>query len=216
VQGDPKHSALLSVINVTFVDFTASTGNGQFYALEHCGKCKTFQGGATSFTSGLKFVQADGSKPRLSFWSWGHQGVFLDTDGSLLNADTLPAGLLPSGWSLGPGASWHSAVENDMFNPDECVYVRGSTAPGTSNDGALCSPALTFRRVMLNGHGPSVRCAADQPSKCLSSGAGAKAALVQDEPVCPRTHRMVWFRALVLSVCRPPSIRRASCPRTCW
>jgi hypothetical protein len=37
--GDGKHSALMSVINVTFVDWTG----GQFYALEACAKCKTFQ-----------------------------------------------------------------------------------------------------------------------------------------------------------------------------
>jgi hypothetical protein len=143
----------MSLVNVTMVGYTPSVGS-QFYALEHCGKCKTFQGGATCFTSGLKFVQADGSKPRLSFWSWGHQGVFLDTDGSLLNADTLPAGLLPSDWSLGPGASWHSAVENDMFDSSDCAVVRNVAS--TSNNGMFCKPALTFRRVMLNNHDPSV------------------------------------------------------------
>ncbi len=37
------------------------------------GKCKTFQGGATVFTSGLSFVQSYGGFPALSSWSWGHQ-----------------------------------------------------------------------------------------------------------------------------------------------
>ncbi|KXZ54727.1 hypothetical protein GPECTOR_4g796 [Gonium pectorale] len=151
VLGDSKHSALMSLVNVTFVDYTASSG---MTALEHCGKCKTFQGGATTFTANISFVNSDGSKPVLSFWSWGHQGIFLDTDGTLLNSQTLPASLVPgpsAGWSLGPGATWHSAVESELFDPEECVYVRGAV---TSNNGAFCSPALTFRRVMLNQHGP--------------------------------------------------------------
>ena len=149
VKGDSKHSALMSVINVTFVDFSPTTSGSGFSALEACGKCKTFQGGSTAFTSGLKFVQSDGGKPMLSYWSWGHQGIYQDTDGSLLNAQTLPS--LPSNFSLGPGATWHSAVDNNLFDPAECVYMRGTA---TSNDGAYCSPALQFRRVMLNRHDP--------------------------------------------------------------
>lgn len=39
--GNSKHSALMSVINVTFVGF--SQANSQFRALEACGKCKDFQ-----------------------------------------------------------------------------------------------------------------------------------------------------------------------------
>ncbi|KXZ49223.1 hypothetical protein GPECTOR_22g814 [Gonium pectorale] len=148
VQGDEKHSALMSLLNVTFVDFGGSNAN--FTALEACGRCKQYQGGSTTFTANISFANSDGSKPALSYWSWGHQGVYLDTDGSLLNARTLPDGLLPS-WSLGAGATWHSAVDSELFDPDECVYVRGAA---TSNDGAFCRPSLTFRRVMLNGHGP--------------------------------------------------------------
>jgi hypothetical protein len=39
--GHSKHSALMSAINVTFVNYTLP--DGQFRALEHCGKCKDFQ-----------------------------------------------------------------------------------------------------------------------------------------------------------------------------
>lgn len=39
--GHSKHSALMSAINVTFVNYTLP--DGQFKALEHCGKCKDFQ-----------------------------------------------------------------------------------------------------------------------------------------------------------------------------
>lgn len=56
------------------------------------------QGGSTTFTRGLKFIQ-DGL-PALAQWSWGSQGYFLDTDGTLLNADTLPAPDLPVSWQL--------------------------------------------------------------------------------------------------------------------
>lgn len=38
-----KHSALMSAINVTFVNF--SLPNSQFKALEACAKCKDFQVG---------------------------------------------------------------------------------------------------------------------------------------------------------------------------
>lgn len=72
------------------------------------------------------------------------QGVFMDTDGTLLNTKTLPASLLPSDWALGPNATWHSAVESQLFDGMECKYVRNVQ---TSNNGAFCSPALTFRWV---------------------------------------------------------------------
>jgi hypothetical protein len=74
--------------------------------------------------------------------SSGAQGVFLDTDGSLLSAlpDSIKSQL---SWGVGvPGTTWHSAINSELFDPAECVYVRGAH---TSNNGALCSPALTFR-----------------------------------------------------------------------
>ncbi|GIL53442.1 hypothetical protein Vafri_9024 [Volvox africanus] len=154
VLGDSKHSALMSLINVTFVDFKGYDGCTLFSAMEACGKCKTFQGGSTTFTANMSFVTSDNSSAMLSHWSWGHQGVFLDTDGTLLNNKTLPTGLLPdlgSNVTLGPGATWHSAVESELFDPVECKYVRDTR---TSNNAAYCSNALTFRRVMLHGHTP--------------------------------------------------------------
>lgn len=67
--GESRHTALSSLINVTFSGYTG----GQFYALEACGKCKTFQGGATTHTAGLRFVVPTGVGLGLSKWSWGHQ-----------------------------------------------------------------------------------------------------------------------------------------------
>ncbi len=69
-----KHTALGALSNVTFVNYTYDAGSQFRGALEVCGKCKTFQGGATTFTRALKFIQQ--GKPMLSEWSWGHQGVF--------------------------------------------------------------------------------------------------------------------------------------------
>lgn len=60
--GDPKHSALLALTNVTLVNFTG----GQFFALEACSKCKTFQGGATTWTAGMKLLQS--GRPALASW----------------------------------------------------------------------------------------------------------------------------------------------------
>lgn len=86
--------------------------------------------------------------------------MYLDTDGTLLNNANLPADVRPLvPWTLGKGgATWHSGVENNLFDPRECTYVgrppagQNVSAVGlaTSNDGVLCSPSLTFRRVMLN------------------------------------------------------------------
>ena len=80
----------------------------------------------------------------------------LDTDGTLLNSATLPPAIMPTSSStvvLGPGSTLHSAVDNNLFNPDECVYV--TTLP-TSNQAAICGHQLTFRRVMINQHEPTV------------------------------------------------------------
>lgn len=64
-----KHTALASMINVTFVNYT---GAWPFRgAIESCGKCKNFQGGATTFTANLTFLQP--GLPYMSQWSWGHQ-----------------------------------------------------------------------------------------------------------------------------------------------
>lgn len=148
----------MSVINVTFVNFT--TSDIQFRALEACGKCKNFQGGATTFTRNLTFIQQ--GKPALADWSWGHQGIYLDTDGSLINQNTLDSNDVPTGWNLGPGVTYHSAVESQLFDEPECVYISNGNA-------AYCKPDLAFRRVMLNSHGPTAlkfRCGTGFQTRC--------------------------------------------------
>ncbi|KXZ43941.1 hypothetical protein GPECTOR_77g37 [Gonium pectorale] len=154
LMGHQFHSALMSLVNVTFVDYTSATG---MRALEHCGKCKKYQGGATCFTAGLQFISTSEPSllPSLAGWTWGHQGIFLDTDGTLLNENTLPASMLPTTFSLGPGSTLHSTVESELFDPAECVYSRDAAEGDVVGyETAFCSPLLVFRRVMLHEHGP--------------------------------------------------------------
>ncbi len=112
---------------------------------------QTYQGGATTFTRNLRFLQT--GYPYISEWSWGHQGVFQDTDGSLINAQNIPPELVANAsFPLGqPNMTWHSAVESTLFDPAECVYVYNSVI---SNQAAFCSNRLVYRRVMLNQHTP--------------------------------------------------------------
>eukprot|EP00967_Tisochrysis_lutea_P074407 scaffold99943_cov19-Tisochrysis_lutea.AAC.1 len=45
------------------------------------------------------------------------QGVFLDTDGTLLNSQTVPQDLADTaGFSIGvPGTTWQSSIDNQLF-----------------------------------------------------------------------------------------------------
>lgn len=60
---------------VTFVGYNAAASPPgaaqQFWVFEPCGKCKNFQGGATTFLASLRFQQT--GVPALSYFSWGHQ-----------------------------------------------------------------------------------------------------------------------------------------------
>jgi hypothetical protein len=97
------------------------------------------------------------------------QGTLLDLDGSLINNQTLPAGLLPpagaSGPSPGPGATLHSAIGNLLYGGTDCVSFNSTdgTAVNTSGlpavvpggpaspaDALWCGPSLVFRQVRLS------------------------------------------------------------------
>ena len=88
----------------------------------------------------------------------------MDTDGTLLNNQTLPPALLPSPatFSPGPNATLHSGVGNFIFDPSACVYfssangsfvdassTTSSPRPGvaTPADAVWCRPSLLFKRV---------------------------------------------------------------------
>ncbi|KAG1658049.1 hypothetical protein FOA52_004208 [Chlamydomonas sp. UWO 241] len=60
-KGESKHTALSSLLDVTFVGYSG----GQFMALEACGKCEFSQGGATTQVGGVRWLPA-GSPVALS------------------------------------------------------------------------------------------------------------------------------------------------------
>ncbi len=136
-----RHTALMAVSNVTFVNFTG----GQLYALEACGKCASSEGGSTTVTSGLQFVQP--GVPAVSLWSWAHQGIYLDADGSLVNAKNFDLAKAAAWVSAAKGGTMHSGIGNGLFDPAECQAVL--------DGGMLCKPELSYRRVMLKGAQPA-------------------------------------------------------------
>jgi hypothetical protein len=84
------------------------------------------------------------SFPRLFRWSWGHQGYYIDTDGSLANSATISPTARPDNWALPAiNSTLHSTVNNALFDPALCKYNVGEET-------ALCSPQLTWRRMLLN------------------------------------------------------------------
>lgn len=96
------------------------------------------------------------------------QGIYEDTDGSLLSAAQLStylsypaafpaaantttaapgstAAVAPPPWA---GSTFHSAINNTLFEPSECVYLRGAAAWPSSNTAAVCAPRVgPFRRL---------------------------------------------------------------------
>eukprot|EP00775_Hariotina_reticulata_P007195 gene7195-7409_t len=193
--GAYQHHAHMAIVNFTIVGFAGYSHSGnEFRALESCAHCKDDTGGNTALTRGLTFLPPSSAldisvppaplpagyesyydpsvvQPRLFHWSWAHQGIFVDTDGSLINPVTMkaPAGaFLGAGWSLTDcrsvlgaasdydirskaiplgGCSAHSSAGNNLFRPEECF----SLSPA---NGMVCRPGITYRRVMLNNHAP--------------------------------------------------------------
>eukprot|EP00879_Flechtneria_rotunda_P011345 GHRR01011850.1.p1 GENE.GHRR01011850.1~~GHRR01011850.1.p1 ORF type:complete len:1721 (+),score=430.30 GHRR01011850.1:1256-6418(+) len=193
--GAYQHHAHMAIVNFTVVGFAAYSHSGnEFRALETCAHCKDFTGGSTSLTRSLTFLPPSAAvaaaptalsgtapytayynttvaQPRLFVWSWPHQAILVDTDGSLISSGTITApigGVSNGAWSLDdcrsvPGAAAefniatqpiplggctaHSGLENNLFRPAECQKF---------NEGAavICKPGVTFRRVMLNNHAP--------------------------------------------------------------
>ncbi len=78
----------------------------------------------------------------------------MDLDGSLLNAGTLPASVLPGDWSLGPGASLHPAINNAHFGLEECGYLD----PDASAAAALAAGGAGARALPRVVGAPSALC----------------------------------------------------------
>ena len=123
----------LAVVNATLVGFT---GAG-YAALEACGQCQFAQGGWTTSFANVTVSPAPGptagKNTQLAAFSYPFQGVFHDTDGTL----------------LGAGAGAQLMAANALLAVDGCNY----TVPGVSL-GALCRPGLVQRRVGVNSIQP--------------------------------------------------------------
>lgn len=52
--GEPRHSGMMALNRVRFVGYNESQWGP--VALEHCGKCKSKQGGFHTYTSNLTFI----------------------------------------------------------------------------------------------------------------------------------------------------------------
>ena len=74
-------------------------------------------------------------------------------------------------WALGDaGVTLHPTIDSNLLRAEDCVYL--TDAPGEPENpafGAICDPAIPFRRVMLNGHRPGTIAARDLLLTDLSS-----------------------------------------------
>lgn len=140
-----SRSSNLKITNTAFVNFLE---DGQGFALEACAKCKVQQGGVTTHFGNISFQAEDPSKRHaLVRWSWNHQGVFLDTDYSLVGEDC--EGLNFCDRSIMPGPA--IVADNGLLQSADCNETLQSFK---LVGGRLCRPGLVHRRFMLNSHLP--------------------------------------------------------------
>ena len=96
-------------------------------------------------------------QPKLVKWLWPYEGIYLDVDGTLINADNLGAHNLPAEWGDSTaGVTWHADFDSLVSRPGECTPLRASA--GSEPDaalGALCRATVRFRRVEVTGLAPS-------------------------------------------------------------
>ncbi|QDZ24800.1 fibrocystin-L [Chloropicon primus] len=131
-------TAILAVSNVTFYGFTDS--DPQFFALEACGKCKDRQGAASTYFEKISMKGTGMSeKPAITSWTWAHQGVFVDTDGSLIGQECDN-----SGCTTVPGGS--IVASNGLLRDSECRDFPAFQNVG----GKVCRPEIRHTRVMVD------------------------------------------------------------------
>ena len=131
---------MLGVTNVTFHGFTG----GSYFALEACGKCKDDQGAASTYFQQITMRGAGlDEKYAIAKWTWPHQGVFVDTDGSLLG-ETCDS----SGCSSVSDATF--VADNGLLRDSECKVVTSVQNIG----GRVCNPGIRHRRVMIDNVRP--------------------------------------------------------------
>lgn len=142
-----SRNSLLQVSNVTFVGYEEDS---EFVALEACGKCKFRQGGVTTHFANITWYNPHGGMVKIADWSYSHQGVFLDADGSLVGATMCmqkPGNFCIDGITY-PGPS--IVAENGLLLDEECIHPSSVIVGG----GRICKPGVVFRRFMLNNHRP--------------------------------------------------------------
>ncbi|KAK3258451.1 hypothetical protein CYMTET_32501, partial [Cymbomonas tetramitiformis] len=144
-------SSRMKVRGVTFWGWSG----GQFFALEACGKCKFRQGGFTTHVAHTRFAGPGSDQPAIATWSWSHQGILLDMDGSLVGDQACAR--LGGAWcgTEGglPGATLVAA--HGLLLPEECDDTDTAFPGAAAGGSAVCRPGLVHRRVMINGHKPS-------------------------------------------------------------
>ena len=133
---------------------------GQFYAFDTAPKSRMLLGGGVNYMANLTFINDNPGVMQLASWTWGQQGVYVDTDGSFFKPGIVPQAFLDhataKGWKQVGGkfvdTTFHSAIDNQIFDENECLYVLNAT---TTNAGVFCDGNLRFKRVMLKGAAPS-------------------------------------------------------------
>ena len=93
--------------------------------------------GELAWSSGLD------EKYAIAKWTWPHQGVFVDTDGSLLG-ETCDS----SGCSSVSDATF--VADNGLLRDSECKVVTSVQNIG----GRVCNPGIRHRRVMIDNVRP--------------------------------------------------------------
>ena len=133
-----QFNSMMAIANVTFWGFNG----GQFIALEACGKCKQLQGAVQTYVKGIQFKglgDAEGAKPAITSWSWAHQGIYQDTDGSLI------------GTSICEKLGTCSTVAGGSIVADNGLLLNTECFPDDQNAGGkICIPGVRHKRIMMN------------------------------------------------------------------
>lgn len=106
----------------------------------------------TGYESTLHLNPAWGIRKQPSYFLSFCQGVFVDTDGSLVGSRACST--LGGRWcsSEGPGAAVLGL--NGLLREGECDLSHAIVSQASNFKGAVCAPGLVHRRAMLNKHGP--------------------------------------------------------------
>lgn len=125
----PK-SYFLTVSGVTFANFDRP----MCYPIQACSHCKIFQGGFETRYRNISFINEG---VNLTKWSWSHEHVHRDLDGTLTETGT-PSLLVPS---------------SEILPTSDCQLHPGSA--NGEKEGVVCAGSLTFGRLAVYNPQPS-------------------------------------------------------------